>query len=84
MLNIDEENMVVSLAHNSDLGNFSKGYGSAQKLLNGNYSFTSGQNTPFSFATTDELLPDGTKIFTVISNGPLMYRSFRMESMYAP
>ena len=84
VLNIDEENMVVSLALNADLGNFSKGYGSAQKLLNGNYSFTSGQNTPFGFATIDELLPDGTKNFTITSNGPLIYRSFRMESMYAP
>ncbi|MCH7744490.1 MAG: aryl-sulfate sulfotransferase [Chloroflexi bacterium] len=84
VLNIDEENMVVSLAHNTYLGNFSKGYGSAQKLLNGNYSFTSGQNTPFSFATTDEFLPDGTKVFSVITADPLIYRSFRMESMYAP
>ena len=84
VLNIDEDNMLVTLAHNTDLENFSKGYGSAQKLLNGNYSFTSGQNTPFNFATTDEFLPDGTKVFSVITADPLIYRSFRMESMYAP
>jgi hypothetical protein len=39
---LDEQNMTATLVFNADLGNSSDALGAAQRLFNGNFSFTSG------------------------------------------
>jgi hypothetical protein len=84
VLNIDEENLVASLDLNVHLQNYSPGFGAAQTLSNGNFHFSSGYNYPRMFGTSDEVLADGTKVYSVRTPEVLLYRSFRMKSLYTP
>jgi arylsulfate sulfotransferase len=55
---IDEENMTATLGRNIDLGNFSDALGSAERLPNGNFVFTSGaQGTDISFGQSIRSAP---------------------------
>jgi hypothetical protein len=60
--------------------------GSAQRLSNGNYYFTSGflGNAPNRFGREIEIRPDGTQVYTVETGrlNQTMYRSFRMRTLY--
>ena len=80
---LDEKTMTATLALNVDLGNFSVRFGAAQRLSNGNFSFTSvsqGQ-APNQFGQTIEVLPDGTKTYT-LEVAAQEYRSYRIRTLY--
>ena len=79
---IDEETMTATPKLNIDLGNFSDALGSAERLPNGTFVFTSGsQGTDTSFGQSIEVLPDGTKEY-VLEGAALLYRSYRMTGLY--
>jgi Arylsulfotransferase (ASST) len=85
---LDETSMTATPVLNADLGDYSDRFGSAQRLSNGNYSFTSGaqgQGPPSSqFGRTIEVLPDGTKTYVLETDhvGVLVYRSYRTRTLY--
>ena len=80
---LDEVNMTAELLLNVELENFSFALGSAQPMLNGNFSFGSGtRNVPPS-STADEVNPAGDIIFS-IGIDVAVYRSFRVPNMYTP
>ena len=88
VLNLDESAMTVTLALNVDLENYSSALGAGQKLSNGNFHFTSGFQPQGMvwlerFASSDEFLPDGTKVYGVETRS-WMYRSYRIKSLYEP
>lgn len=81
---IDEQTMTATLVVNADLGSYSGALGAAQRLPNGNYSFTLGENgpePPLPPAHTVEVTPDGTKVYDLKASRP-EYRSFRIETLY--
>jgi len=79
---LDEQAMTATLVLNADMGNYSDRVGSAQRLSNGNYSFTSGAigNPPF-VGQSIEVLPDGTKTY-VLQVGRGVYRAYRARTLY--
>jgi hypothetical protein len=83
---LDETSMTATPVLNADLGNYSWRLGSAQRLSNGNYSFTSGSQgqPPGEFGQSIEVLPDGTKTYVLESDHVerLVYRSYRMRTLY--
>jgi hypothetical protein len=80
---IDEKTMVATQKLNVDLGNYSDALGSAERLPNGNFVFTSG------FLGTDkspkglsmEVSRDGTREY-MMQGGAIEYRSYRMDGLY--
>jgi acetyl esterase/lipase len=80
---LDEQTMTATLAFNVDLGNYSDALGAAQRLSNGNYSFTSGRQgqPPNRFGQSIEVRPDGTKAY-VLQVDRTLYRSFRVRTLY--
>jgi hypothetical protein len=80
---IEEETMTATPILCIDLGNFSDALGSGEKLPNGNFVFTSGnQRKPFApFGQSIEVLPDGTKAY-VLEGGSREHRSYRMSGFY--
>src|SRR5262249_21516416 len=79
---LDEQAMTATLVLNADMGTYSDRVGSAERLSNGNYSFTSGAigNPPF-VGQSVEVLPDGSKTY-VLQVGRGLYRSYRTRSLY--
>jgi hypothetical protein len=79
---IDERAMTATPVLNADMGTYSDRVGSAQRLANGNYSFTSGAvgTAPF-VGQSVEMLPDGTKTY-VLQVGRGVYRSYRTRTLY--
>src|SRR5262249_13542794 len=63
--------------------NSSDALGAAQRLSNGNFSFTSGYQgqPPNRFGQTIEVLPDGTKAY-VLEVNRIEYRSYRIRTLY--
>jgi arylsulfate sulfotransferase len=80
---LDEQTMTATLVYNADLGNYSSALGAAQRLSNGNYSFTSGfQGAPPNiFGQSIEVRPDGSKVY-VLQVARTLYRSFRVRTLY--
>src|SRR5262249_46376449 len=80
---LDEATMTATPLLNADLGNYSFRLGSAQRLSNGNYSFTSGSEgpTPTDVARSIEVRPDGTVSYVLRFAGP-EYRSYRVRTLY--
>jgi arylsulfate sulfotransferase len=79
---LDEEAMTATLMLNADMGNYSDRVGSAQRLSNGNYSFTSGAiGAPPFVGQSIEVLPDGSKSY-VLQVGRGLYRSYRTRTLY--
>ncbi len=80
---LDERTMTATLVVNVDLGNYSPMFGEAERLSNGDYSFTSGRRAraPNLFGQTIEVRPDGSKAYVLQVNKP-EYRSFRISSLY--
>lgn len=81
---LDEQTMTATLVVNADLGSYSGALGAAERLSNGNYSFTLGANgpePPIPPAHTVEVTPDGTKVFDLMVN-KAEYRSYRMRTLY--
>jgi len=83
VLSIDETKRIVTLRLNADVGSYSGAWGTAERLRNGNYHFTSGQQFPGPIGQSVEVLPDGT-IDYVLEAGAGEYRSFRLKSLYEP
>ncbi len=82
---LDEQTMTATLVVNADLGSYSGALGAAERLSNGDYSFTLGTNGPEPLrppAHTVEVSPDGAKVYDLMANRP-EYRSFRMTTLYA-
>jgi hypothetical protein len=81
---LDEQTMTATLLLNVDLGNYSDALGAAQRLSNGDYSFTSGRQgqPPNLFGQSIEVRPDGSKAYVLEVNRP-EYRSFRIRTLYA-
>jgi arylsulfate sulfotransferase len=85
---LDETTMTATPVLNADLGVYSDRFGSAQRLSNGNYWFTSGAQgpglPPTQFGQTIEVLPDGTKTYVLQTDpvGVLVYRSYRTRTLY--
>src|SRR5262249_59936601 len=79
---LDEQTMTATLVLNADMGTYSDRVGSAERLSNGNYSFTSGAigAPPFNGQSV-EVLPDGTKTYVLQANRGL-YRSYRTRTLY--
>ena len=80
---IDEKTMMATLKLDVDLGNFSSALGSAERLPNGNFVFTSGfLGTPTSpVGLSMEVSRNGTMEY-VMQGGALEYRSYRMGDLY--
>src|SRR5262249_31257093 len=83
---LDETNMTATPVLNADLGDYSFRLGSAQRLSNGNYSFTSGSQglPPSEYGQSIEVLPDGTKTYVLESDhvDRLVYRSYQVRTLY--
>jgi len=79
---LDEQGMTATLVLNADMGNYSDRVGSAERLSNGNYSFTSGAiGSPPFVGQSIEVLPDGSKTYVLQANRGI-YRSYRTRSLY--
>jgi len=80
---LDEQTMTATLLLNADLGNSSDALGAAQRLSNGNFSFTSGfqGQPPNQFGQSIEVGPDGTQTY-ILQVDALLYRSFRVRTLY--
>jgi arylsulfate sulfotransferase len=80
---IDEQTMTAKLKLNIDLGNYSDALGSAERLPNGNFVFTSGflGTSPALTGQSIEVLPDGTEEY-VLQGTAHEYRSYRVASLY--
>src|SRR5438128_5161184 len=76
--------MTATLVLNADLGSYARALGAAERLSNGNYSFTLGTNGPEPVgppAHTVEVTANGTKIYDLMVNKP-EYRSYRLRTLY--
>jgi hypothetical protein len=81
---LDEQTMTATLVVNADLGSYSGALGAAERLSNGNYSFTLGTNgpePPIPPARTVEVTPSGTIVYELRVNKP-EYRAYRMRTLY--
>ena len=80
---LDEQTMTATLVLNADLGNYSDALGAAQRLSNGNYSFTSGRQgqAPNLIGQSIEVRQDGNQAYVLEVNRPV-YRSYRMRTLY--
>jgi hypothetical protein len=80
---LDEQAMTATLVFNGDLGNYSSALGAAQRLSNGNLSFTSGLQgqAPNLFGQSIEVRPDGSKAYVLEVNSR-EFRSFRIQTLY--
>jgi arylsulfate sulfotransferase len=81
---LDEQTMTATLVVNPDLGAYAGALGAAQRLSNGNYSFTlgtMGAEPPVPPAHTIEVTPNGTKLYDLqVNKGE--YRSYRTRTLY--
>jgi arylsulfate sulfotransferase len=81
---LDERTMTATLVVNADLGSYSSALGAAQRLANGDYSFTLGTDGPEPIkppAHTIEVTPTGTKTYDLMVN-VTEYRSYRTRTLY--
>ncbi len=82
---LDEQTMTATLVVNADLGSYAGALGAAERLSNGDYSFTLGTNGPVPPkppAQSIEVTSDGTRVYDLMANRP-EFRSFRMTTLYA-
>ena len=79
---IDEKSMTATLGLNVDL-NLSLALGSAERLPNGNFVFTSGAlaRQGALIGKSIEVSPNGTKQY-VLEGGAWEYRTYRMTGLY--
>lgn len=81
---VDETNMQVTLKLVANLGVYSKAFGSAQLLPNGDYLFQPGvTNTlPLQNSYSIEVTPKGVQTYNL--EGVASYRAFGMSNLYFP
>jgi hypothetical protein len=80
---IDEKTMTATLQLNVDVGNYSDALGSAERLPNGSFVFTSGfgGTSKHPSGQSIEVLPDGTREY-ILQGAGHEYRSYRMTGLY--
>jgi arylsulfate sulfotransferase len=83
---LDETTMTATLVLNADLGGYSGALGAAQRLSNGDYSFTLGANGPVPPpprppSHTVEVSPTGVKSYD-LAPATAEYRSYRVRTLY--
>jgi hypothetical protein len=85
VLRLDEQSRTASFILNADLGVLSIAVGSAQGLRDQNYHFDAGFVADASgrAAYSIEVNGTGDVVYKARAN-TILYRSFRMTSMYAP
>lgn len=86
VIQLDEKNRTATLLVNADMGAFSLALGAAQLLSDGNYHFNSGWVTGYespNSSRNDEVDKTGTRRYS-LEFETIMYRSFRMASLYQP
>jgi len=85
VLRLDEQSRTASFILNADLGVNSIAVGSAQKLRDQDYHFDAGFVTESGsrFAYSFELNAAGEVVYKAKAN-TILYRTFRMTSMYEP
>ncbi len=84
VISLDEKNRTATLLLNVDLGAASLALGAAQLLPNGNYHFDSGWIADNgNAALNDEVDKTGAKMYS-LEFQTILYRSFRMPSLYQP
>jgi hypothetical protein len=85
VLRLDEEGRTATFILNADLGVRSIAVGSAQRLRDENYHFDAGFVTESGgrFAHSIEVNGTGNVVYESKAN-TILYRTFRMTSMYAP
>ena len=86
VISLDEKNRTATLLLNVDLGTASLALGAAQLLPNGNYHFDSGWITGYSggpAGRNDEVDKTGATTSS-LEFETILYRSFRMPSLYQP
>ena len=81
----DEADRIVTQTINQPVGSYSSAYGTAQRLANGNFNFTSGLQVfpPPPFGQELEYQPNGTTEYVQKVSTP-EYRGWRLTSLYAP
>jgi hypothetical protein len=82
ILTVDEQNMVVTPTVSADMGAYSDVFGSAERLANGNFAFTSGYQIPGPTADANEVNPSGTRVYSqqLVTD---VYRGYRFKSLYS-
>jgi hypothetical protein len=82
---LDEQALTATPLLNADLGTYSTGVGSAQRLSNGNFAFDAGRlsNGGTSGGQSIEFRPDGRVTYNLYEQEAPLYRSFRMRTLYA-
>ncbi len=88
VLQLDEPNLIATLATNADLEVYGFALGAAQELPNGNFHFDTGWVTddPVAGANSSrsvEVDPAGNIVYGMAINTP-EYRTFRMPDLYTP
>jgi hypothetical protein len=80
---LDEQALTATLVANFDLGAYSQAEGGAQRLSNGDYSFTLGNlgQAPNVFGQTVEVRPDGSVAHVLEVNSD-EFRSYRIRTLY--
>ncbi len=83
---IDEVSRTATLVMSTDLGVYAPWVGSAQRLSNGNFHFTTGSLLQdISFAGRSmEITPQGKVVFALETTGAMIYRSNRVADLYTP
>ena len=76
----------ATLVTNADLGAYSPNVGSAQRLSNGNYHFTTGavRKDNLVRSRSVEVTPDGKIVYLLETPGNSTYRSNRVVDLYTP
>jgi arylsulfate sulfotransferase len=83
---LDEANLIATRIVNADMGNYSDAIGWGQSLSNGDYSFTSGRQSPSTggLGADEEFSPNGTTETYAIQDQPIfIYRDYRLQNMYS-
>jgi sugar lactone lactonase YvrE len=83
---IDENAKTATLVTNADLGVYAPAMGSAHRLSNGNYHFTTGavRKDGMMMAKSIEVAPDGKIVYVLDTPGNTTYRSNRVADLYTP
>ena len=83
---IDENAKTATLVTNANLGVYAPAMGSAHRLSNGNYHFTTGTfRKDGAFGSKSiEVTPDGKIVYELDTPGGSTYRSNRIADLYTP